>query len=71
MINIVIYISIHILHTKTNFSVFFNIEEYDVNDATLRILMFHKLHLLGTSERLILRRISNSFYQNCIKCATY
>ena len=54
MINIAIYISIHILHTRTNFSVFLNIQEYNVNDATVRILMLHKLHLLGTSERLIL-----------------
>ena len=54
MINIAIYISIHILHTKTDFSVFLNIQEYNVNDATLRILVFHKLHLLGISERMIL-----------------
>ena len=54
MINIAIYISTHILHTRTNFSVFLNIQEYDVNDATLRTLMFHELHLLGTSEILIL-----------------
>ena len=50
MINIAIYIAMHILHTRTNFSVFLNIQEYDVNDATLRILMFHKLHLLGIWE---------------------
>ena len=50
MINIAIYTS----YTPGQISVFLNIQEYDVNDATLRILMFHKLHLLGTSERLIL-----------------
>ena len=50
MINIAIYTSI----TPGQISVFLNIQEYDVNDATLRILMFHKLHLLGTSEILIL-----------------
>ena len=50
MINIAIYTS----YTPGQISVFLNIQEYDVNDATLRILVFHKLHLLGTSEILIL-----------------
>lgn len=60
-INIAVYVSIHILHTRTKFSVFLNIQEYNVNDATLRILMFHKLHLLGTSERLILSQKNIQF----------